>query len=661
MKRILLSLVFFYILPAALLAQVGVVLRGARLDSAQRALVENEKQSYRALVEDGAMGSLGASVATGNFHVYFYRCEWQVDPNIRAIAGKVTSYFTITSPTSSITYDLSDTLAVDSITWHGAPLSFQRPGNDGLVLQFPSTLASNYKDSVSIYYKGVPRQNIPNGGFRIFSVGGLPTLWTLSEPYGAKEWWPCKNVLTEKTDSTDFLITCPAAYRGTSNGVLMSDQVNGANRTTYFKHRYPIASYLVAFAVTDYQQIIDSVQIGSRMMPVLCNYFPGYYYNFLPAVTAAKVLLPLFSKLFGDYPFAKEHYSQTQAHIAGGMEHQTNTFTGSAWDQLVGHELGHQWFGDKVTCGSWHDIWLNEGFGNYMQFLVVQNLDTSIISAHLQYYIATATATPGGSVYVDDTTSVSRVFSGQLTYAKGGYVLHMLRGILGDSVFFAGIRSYLNDPQLQYNFAKTADLERHLELVSGKDLSTFFQKWIYGQGYPKYNATWSQNNNGWVRLQLSQTTSHSSVSFYEMPVQLKFMNARGDTALVTVDHRQSGQVFWLNPGFTPDSVAIDPNFWILTPVKVSKKIPAPSTVTNDIRIYPNPAPTHVYISLFNPVSSHLSIRLYNAVGQEVYKQEKNLSGQDELIDIPTGGLAKGTYIIRVSDNKDLNLVKKLVK
>jgi len=662
MKAISLSLLIFYIFSAGLLAQSGTSLRARQSDStALQAFFENEKQGHRALVEQSATDTYGFSVASNNFHVYFYRCEWQADPTIRTISGKVTSWFTIGTATNTITYDLSDSLNVDSITWHGNPLSFQRPGGDALVLQFPSTLAVNQKDSVSIFYKGNPRANTGNGAFSTGVRYGNPVLWTLSEPYGAKEWWPCKNGLTEKTDSIDFVITCPAAYRGTANGQLVSDQVNGANRTVYYKHRYPIASYLVAFAVANYIEERDSVQIGTTKMPLLLNYLPGDYDYIIYAETNAKLFLPLFSKLFGDYPFVKEQYAQTQVLIGGGMEHQTNSFVRSGNDQLVGHELGHHWFGDKVTCGSWRDIWVNEGFGDYMQFLVVQNFDSGSIRAHLLSHGGQAMALPGGSVIVDDTTNVGRIFSNQLSYCKGGYVLHMLRGMLGDSVFFLGLRTYLNDPLLKFGFAKTEDLERNLEKVSGKDLHSFFQKWIYGQGYPNYNATWTQNNNNWVKVQLNQTTSHPSVSFYEMPVQLKFMNAHGDTTLVTVDHQQSGQVFWINLGFKADTMDIDPSLWILSKTKVSTKLLPASTVTNDLKIYPNPAPAHVYISLANPTISRLDVTLYNTAGQLIYKQQKNLTGQDEIIDIPTGQLARGMYILKVSDNGNIRVIKKLLK
>ncbi|MEP6747340.1 MAG: M1 family aminopeptidase [Bacteroidota bacterium] len=624
-------------------------------------LVETEKQSFP-MKGDGNRGNstnLTNTVASNNFDVTFYRCEWAIDPNIRFITGKVTSYFTVTSASDKIVFDLSDTLSVDSIIYHGNQLGFTKIGNDGLQLEFTVTLDAGKKDSVSIYYKGVPRANTGSKPFVQTTHDGVPVIWTLSEPYGAKEWWPCKNGLNDKADSLDIIIVSPSAYKGVANGVLKSESIQGGAKTVYFKHRYPIATYLLGIAVTNYITDIDSIQLGDKMMPVLLNAYPENENTFNYVTYVAKQCLPVFSKLFGEYPFIKEHYSQTQCGFGGGMEHQTNTFTGDSWNQTTAHELGHHWFGDNVTCGSWQDIWLNEGFANYTQFIFVQNFDTTLIMAHLHYYLDLITSLPGGSVFVTDTTSAARIFDNRLTYAKGGYVVHMLRGILGDSIFFRGLRQYLNDPIVKNKFATTIDLERNLEQVSGKNLKTFFQKWIYGEGYPNYNCTWTQNSNHWIKVQMNQTTSDPSVSFYDMPVQLQFKNSSRDT-IITVNNQRTGETFWVNPGFTADTMIIDPNYWILAKYRIVKKIPAQSVLPNDIKIYPNPATDHVFVSLLNPISTKLSIRLFNTIGQLVYSMQKELNGQDELIFIPTSQFARGVYILKIYDNKAIKATKTIV-
>lgn len=623
---------------------------------------EKEKQAFIQLSATGHGGieSYRTTMASANFDINFYRCEWEIDPTIRFIKGKVTSYFTITSPAGNIVFDLSDTLNVDSITYHGSQLIFQKIDSDGLQIQFPSILNTGQKDSVSIYYNGVPRQHTGFQPFVQSTHNGVPVIWTLSEPYGAKEWWPCKNGLDDKADSMDILIKNPASYQASSNGILVQETIDNGTKLSTWKHRYPIASYLVAMAVTNYAVLKDTVLISGKPMDLIDYAYPEdtAYFSLQQIIT--KEALTLYGNLFGDYPFAKEKYGFTQFSWGGGMEHQTNSFISYPTVQLIEHETAHQWFGDKITCGSWEDVWLNEGFATYCQVLFNQYVDTVNFYPILVNFTHDITSLPDGSVHVSDTTDPSMIFNGRLAYDKGCFLLHMLRWKLGDSVFFRGMRRYFNDPLLQYNYARTTDFKRNMEQESGQDLTVFFQKWFYGQGFPSYQCTWMQNKNNWVHVQINQTTSNPSVSFYDMPVQLKFMGAGRDT-LITVNNQQNGDFFWIDPGFTADSMAVDPNYWILAKDRIVEKLPAKSNMENDIKIYPNPAPDNLNILMLNPTATQISMQLYNASGQLVYKNEKPLSGRDELITIPVSRFASGSYILFISDSKNVNIKRVIIR
>jgi len=525
-------------------------------------IAEQEKKSFDKLPGGNREAGNTNTASSTNFDVHFYRCEWEIDPNIRYIKGCVTSAFTILSATDKIVYDLSDTLTVDSITWHGSQLAFQRIAGDGLQLQFPSIIPAATKDSVSIYYKGTPRIY---GGFSSFvqsSHSGVPIIWTISEPFGAKEWWPCKNGLDDKADSMDILVNTPMAYRGSTNGVLISELTTPATRMLRFRHRFPMASYLVGLAVTNYVVISDSVLIGGKQMPLMLTTYPEFAGNANKINTNTRASFNVFNQKFGDYPFAQEQYGQTAWGAGGGMEHQTNSFICCTDIGLISHELAHQWFGDKITCGSWQDIWLNEGFATYGASLYRESSDKTYFLAERAYYRDLITAVPGGSVWVDDTTVSGRIFSSRLSYQKGSYLLHMLRWKLGDDVFFRGIKRYVNDPLLQFNFARTADLQRNLEAESGKNLTSFFQQWFYGQGYPTYAVDWKQDSSNNIYIKINQSTSHPSVSFYDMPVPVQFKNSTRDTVIV-FNNTLNGQAFLANPGFKADTAIVDPYFWIL--------------------------------------------------------------------------------------------------
>jgi aminopeptidase N len=604
-------------------------------------------------------GAFNGTHASNNFDISFYRCEWEVDPAVKYIKGVVTSYFTITAATNTLVFDLNAALTTDSVLYHGTKLLFTQAANNTLQIQLPATLAVSKKDSLAIFYKGVP----DDGGFGSFTQtthAGVPIIWTLSEPYGAKDWWPCKNGLDDKADSIDVFITTPDIYRGVSNGMLVQDWTANGKRYSYFKHRYPITSYLICLAATNFAEYRDSVLIEGKQLPIISYTYPENYTVFQTEERFTKEALQIFSNTFGTYPYIKEKYGHTQFGWGGGIEHQTNSFIAWPWNFLIAHELGHQWFGDKITCASWEDIWLNEGFATFTGIIYFENTAPASIPANLQAVINNVTSQPGGSVKVPDTTNVNRIFSGRLSYNKGFYLLHMLRGIMGDAKFFAAIRTYLADPALQFGYARTADFQKHVETAAGISLTEFFKDWYTGEGYPDYAATWSLNNNNWISFQLNQTTSHPSVNFFEMPVQVQFKNATKDST-VTVPHTFSGQRFSVNLGFVPDTMIIDPKLWILSRNKTTQKVNSRSTVVDDVRIYPNPAPTQLNILLQNPSGQQLQVVLYNSAGQLVAQKQQSLSGADELITLATTHLARGIYWLHIKDNNNLQVVKKIMK
>ncbi len=174
-------LLFFILLPFSGLAQV---------QEYQKQLSAISAMEGKAAA--GALEKSGVSAASNNFDVQYYRCEWTVDPRVRYITGKVTAKFTITTSGNTITFDLSNQLVVDSVLYHNNKISFQLDGTSSLSLQLPSTLSAGVKDSVHIFYQGVPPTG---GGFWQMFFRRDYGIWTLSEPYGARDWWPCKNGL----------------------------------------------------------------------------------------------------------------------------------------------------------------------------------------------------------------------------------------------------------------------------------------------------------------------------------------------------------------------------------------------------------------------------------------------------------------------------------
>src|SRR5690554_5035294 len=538
----------------------------------------------------------------GGFAAYdliYQRMEWQLDPGIRYIKGKITSYVkSLVLDLEYVEFDLDSTMTIDSIKHQENYLTFVREG-DKFFIQLPGRLAVGEIDSVVVYYQGEPASS----GFGSFTqsthgIENTPVIWTLSEPYGALEWWPCKQSLTDKIDSIDVIVTTPEPYRTASNGVLVSETVADTLRTMHWKHRHPITTYLVAIAVTNYVDYSDFAELDDGRKIEILNYvYPDY-------LEAAKTFTPVtvdvmkfFNELIGEYPFSDEKYGHAQFGWGGGMEHQTMSFMGSFGFELIAHELAHQWFGNYITLGSWQHIWLNEGFATYLTGLAVEDYYGSTeFMRWKQRNLSSITSLPGGSVFVEDTTNISQIFSSRLSYAKGGYLLHMLRWVLGDESFFRGIKNYLNDSEIANGFAQHDQLIAHFEAAADTNLTEFFYDWYYGEGYPVYDLQFKSDNTQ-TEILLSQTPSHSSVDFFEMPVPVRVYSAgRKDSADYRLVHMTNDQLFVINPGFRVADIVIDPERWLIS---VAGDITSASATKdyNDIKIFPNPFHKHLTVTV----------------------------------------------------------------
>lgn len=603
-------------------------------------------------------GKNHASFDFSGFDVKYYRCIWESDPAIRYIKGEVTIYFTFSKALKEISFDLRNALLVDSVIQKNKHLPFIRR-NDTLIIQLSDISKVGELDSVTIFYQGVPA----NSGFGTFTNSirkDQPVMWTLSEPFGARDWWPCQNGLDDKADSIDIYIITPKQYTAVSNGLRQSVIAEGERKTTHWKHRYPIASYLVCLAIAPYEEFESYYMIGkdSLLMQTFC-------YEDSLAVFKEKTALVIesmryFTELLGTYPFIKEKYGHTQMIRSGGMEHQTNTFISSPDESLMAHELAHQWFGNTITSGSWNDIWLSEGFATLLASMDMERKYPATVHATRKKEIDKITLLPNGSVYVPEIKSVSRIFDSRLTYSKSSRILNMLRFILGDSTFFKGVNTYLKDVTLQFGFAHTADFKKNMESVSGKNLSYFFTDWVYGQGYPSYKILWSQSGSNHVTIKVNQTTSDSSVSFFALPIPLLFKNITQQKTVI-VDNTFNGETFFEKIGFIADTVLIDPDYWLITKNNSSEKIIDNTGPIDEVLIYPNPVYNSLHIYLKNSEANKATLKLFDASGRLILRDNLVFAGRAAYQEIDLKEWPKGIYFLHLETNKKLRVVKRILK
>ncbi|MFD0990681.1 M1 family aminopeptidase [Mariniflexile jejuense] len=582
-----------------------------------------------------------ANINTGNYNVKYHRLAFNLDPSVAFISGDVTTYFEAKENLNQVVFDLANNMTVSQVLQRGNALSFSQNSSDELVITLPTTQNSGVLDSLTVSYSGNPISS-GFGSFEQNVHNGDPVIWTLSEPYGAKGWWPCKQDLIDKTDSLDVFITTPTfnpsneTYIAVSNGLEQSQIINGANKTTHFKHRYPIPAYLIAIAVTNYEVYSHTVPNNGNPFDIVNYVYPESLSSAQASTPITVDIMNLFTNLFEAYPFANEKYGHAQFGWGGGMEHTTVSFMGGFDRNLIAHELAHQWFGDKITCGSWKDIWLNEGFATYLSGLTIENLDgNAAFTTWKQQRTASITSATTGAVYLKDadTTSVNRIFSSQLTYNKGAMVLHMLRKKLGDAAFFLGVKNYLSNPNHAYGYAKTEDFIAIMELSSGESLTEFFNDWLYNQGYPSYTIQWNQLTPTQVQISISQIQSDASVSYFEAPIPLRIIGTLGETLDITLNNTTNNETFLNAVNFTVASIQFDPEADLISKDNSISLAIEKRNLTSQFLIHPMPASNEFTITKPESIKVN-NVKIINALGQLVY--QSNWSSTINISSLPSG-------------------------
>lgn len=588
-----------------------------------------------------AISNFTANMNTGNYDVVYQRLELTADPAIHFISGDVTTRYIAKEDMDQITFDLTNQLTVSSVKRNGIDLAFLQNENDELVITLPATQPQGVLDSLTVTYSGEPPFN--SDAFVTDQHAGEPVLWTLSEPYGAKDWWPCKQDLIDKVDKLDVYITAPNQYISVSNGLEQSQQDNGdGTKTTHFKHNYPIPAYLIAIAVSNYSVYTQQAGTAPNTFPIVNYIYPETQEQSKQELALTLPIMDLYEQLFETYPFHQEKYGHAQCGFGGGMEHTTVSFMGSFGRNLIAHELGHQWFGDKITCGSWKDIWLNEGFATYLSGLVIEHFDGKDVFRNWKTAnINDITSQAGGYVYLTDadTLNVSRTFSSRLTYNKGAMVLNMLRFKMGDTAFYQAIKNYLADSELAYGYAKTPQLQAHLEAASGMDLTEFFNDWVYKEGYPTYTITVDNLNDGNVKILIKQTQSHPSVTYFEMPVPIQLNSANGQVHSVLLENTINEQEFIVPVPFTVANAAFDVDKNIISAGSTIK------ILSEDFKphLYPNPSNSILQAALSETTIVNETI-FYNTLGKRVMETTNDTSWN-------ISRLATGVYFVTLITNK----------
>lgn len=551
-------LVFVLLLPAlSLWAQV----------SERQSIHEIELRRYAKLAQRDAF----VSAAAEQYDVHYYRLDVNLpDDPLQRFGGNVIMRLTSEADgLGIIEYNIGPAARVDSVFVEGVKLdagAITRT-SDVIAVTLPFPLMQDQQLELRTYYSfayagsaiDVKSVNNVDLGTQTLSIASQ------AEPYDARLWWPCKDDPADKADSVDIILTTAEHMFPVSNGVMVTDVNNGdGTRTVTWHSRYPIVTYLVSVAAAEYNYRERTFSYNGQDMP-----FGSWWYG-MPSANMASFEfdalegLQVYSDLFIPYPYMKEKYGMAEYEWGGAMEHQTVSSMGFYSTDVVVHELMHQWFGDKVTCASFEHIWLNEGWATYGEALFYEA--RSGLEA-LKANMATTMYFGPGTIYVHDPeNNPNLIFSGALSYNKASWVVHMLRGVMGDEKFFPAVRKYLGGEDLAtYRSVTTQEFQQYMEAEYGASLEWFFQQWIYGEYYPTYKFDWDAIADAGsfdLVFNLEQLYLNER-QLFTMPVRLQVVYEDGSDTTVTVFNNEAVQQWTFRLPAKPELVKVDPDNWIL--------------------------------------------------------------------------------------------------
>lgn len=495
--------------------------------------------------------------STGNqddFDLEYCDLNVEIFPDITSINGiakfKIKS---LVDQLSTLDMDIINQLNISEVSSNGTNLSFEHK-SDILTINLNHNYHKNEIFTITIKYNGHP-----GSSFHFDTMNGMKMIWSLVEPYGSKEWWPCKNLPDDKLDSIDINITVPRDLVVASNGLLTSKYEQNGKITYSWHEIYPIASYLVSVAAHPYYIDTTYFKYSSLdSMPVIEYISPTVYETNSPNYTQIIDMLSYFSEIYGLYPFIKEKYGNAEVPCNCGMEHQTVTSLLGPYEYLLAHELGHQWWGDMITCHDFHHIWLNEGFATYTEALWQEHKEGI---PGLQTNMNGRKFLGHGSIYVDDVSQSGRIFNQNLSYNKGAWTLHMLRHVVGDEDFFKIYKAW-GTSEKRFGNATTEDFRLVCEQVTGRNLGDFFDQWIYGDFHPIYLYDWdysSQQGNYTVTLNIEQFQLDR---IYKMPIDVVITTENGSKKF-TIENDKKFEIFNFTLDSKPIKLDLDPESWIL--------------------------------------------------------------------------------------------------
>lgn len=599
-----------------------------------------------------------------NVNVDLYHCY--ATPYPHSFTGNVTISIKADSSINQLVLNaMSSDIVVDSVRLSGT--SFSHTGNL-LSINLNSTYNTGDVFEVKIYYK---HNDVSNGGF--YCKNGFA--FTDCEPEGARYWFPCWDKPSDKA-TFELSAKTPANVKLGSNGSLIDSVVVGDTIYYHWLSRDPLSTYLaVITSKANYK--LDIVYWKNPSNPNDSTPMRFYYNdgeNPLPMEQIISPMTSFYSEKFGNHPFEKNGFAALNNDFQwGGMENQTLTsICPNCWyESLIAHEFAHQWFGDMITCGTWADIFLNEGFATYIEALWLehayhyQNYKSDIIS-DANYYLNN---NPGVPIYnpqwAIQTPNINNLFNYATTYCKGACVLHMFRYVVGDSLFFKALKGYATDTvDFKYNNSMITDFKVKVNQETGMNLDWFFEQWLSFKNHPVYANQYQiiNNNDGTYGVDFQTQQTQAGTTFFKMPLELKVHFIDNTDTLLTVMNDVNNQLFSFNFSKLPTTLIFDPDTEIVLK-QGTTQVSVENILASDFKLgqnIPNPVSSTTSIEYELPYSSDVFFNVYDICGKEILHHEfKSIAKGKHTIMLDKSQLQQGVYYYKMQ-TKDFQAMRKML-
>lgn len=444
--------------------------------------------------------------------------------------------------------------------------------DDRLQIKLDQPSVAGEERTVTVVYEGVPADGL------IISTNkyGDRTFFGDNWPNRARHWLPTVDHPSDKA-TVEFVVTAPDHYEIVSNGMLVSDvDVPGPLRVTHWRTTAPIPTKVMVIGVADFEiekaGVYEGIPVESWVYPE--DREKGFFdFKIAPEIVA------YFSEWLGPYPFEKLANVQSTTRY-GGMEnagaifYHENAVTGTRQNErLLAHEIAHQWFGNAVTEGDWHHLWLSEGFATYLTDLYTEakhgrEAMKAFMAKEKDQVLAFHKSLPNAAI-VDTTVTDPNELLNANSYQKGAWVLHMLRYTVGDEAFREGLKRFYET--YRNGNAVTDDFQRIMEEVSGQNLGWFFEQWVYQPGFPVLDVTWTYDKSAKTLTVVVEQVQKGKEAL-RLPLELLIEKAGkgGDRLeLLQIDDREEHFAIQLDE--EPAAVVVDPNAWLLMEYSIRKR------------------------------------------------------------------------------------------